>query len=76
MRPNHEDANLIESLGGSAAIVRLLDLKGNRALQRVENWKRRGIPAAVRLKYLSIFPLQNEGSASEADGHAVEETSS
>lgn len=47
------DKELIESLGGSAKLALLLGF----SVQRVENWKERGIPPRVRLDHPHIFPL-------------------
>lgn len=47
------DKELIESLGGSAKLAARLGY----SVQRVENWKARGIPAQVRLDHPDVFPL-------------------
>ena len=47
------DKDLIESLGGSAKLAARLGF----SVQRVENWKERGIPARVRLDHPDVFPL-------------------
>lgn len=54
------DVALIEELGGAAALARALDAKANDPddrydVQRVSNWKTRGIPAEVRLKFPDLF---------------------
>lgn len=46
----HPDADLIEQLGGSAAVAALLGFQGDGRVQRVQNWKYRGIPDAVKLR--------------------------
>lgn len=46
----HPDADLIDQLGGSAALAALLDYQGDGRVQRVQNWKYRGIPDAVKLR--------------------------
>ena len=52
----HPDAELIARLGGPAEVCRLLGLSpGNGGVQRVQNWKKRGIPDAVRLRRLDLF---------------------
>ena len=51
------DKDLIESLGGSAKLAKRLG--PDFSVQRVENWKVRGIPAQVRLDHPDIFPLPN-----------------
>jgi hypothetical protein len=47
------DKDLIDDLGGSAELARRLGY----SVQRVENWKKRGIPAQVRLDNPDVFPL-------------------
>ena len=52
------DAKLIEVLGGPAEVARMIGIYGQPgAVQRVFNWKKRGIPPSVRLMHLDIFPL-------------------
>lgn len=48
------DAELIKNLGGSTKVARLLGL-GPGGVQRVNNWRIRGIPDAIKLKYAPIF---------------------
>jgi len=47
------DKELIESLGGPAKVAARLGY----TVQRVQNWKERGIPAQVRLDHPDVFPL-------------------
>lgn len=49
------DAQLIEVLGGPAAVAKLLRLSSIHGVQRVHNWKKRGIPAKVRLDHSKVF---------------------
>jgi len=52
----HPDSDLIESLGGSAAVARKLGFDpGAGGSQRVQNWKYRGIPELIRLKRPDVF---------------------
>ncbi|TAA12442.1 hypothetical protein EA658_09975 [Pseudoxanthomonas winnipegensis] len=51
----HDDAALIESLGGAAAVARLLGFTGKGSLQRVHNWTTRGIPEVIRLRRQDVF---------------------
>lgn len=44
------DAELIELHGGCTAVAARLGF-GDGGPQRVSNWKTRGIPAAIRLRY-------------------------
>lgn len=53
---SHEARKLIEASGGDIAFARLLGLDekpGTR--QRINNWKRRGIPACVVLEHLDAI---------------------
>lgn len=54
------DKDLIESLGGPAKLAARLGY----SVQRVQNWKDRGIPAQVRLDHPDIFPLPARPHAS------------
>lgn len=47
------DKEQIEHLGGSARVAEELGY----TVQRVQNWKDRGIPAAVKLARPDLFPL-------------------
>jgi hypothetical protein len=47
------DKELIESLGGATKLAARLGC----SVQRVQNWKDRGIPAQVRLDHPDVFPL-------------------
>ncbi len=49
------DAELIETLGGAAALAKRLGYKNPDGARRVHNWKSRGIPAQVRLAHPAIF---------------------
>lgn len=49
------DKSLIDALGGPSKVAELLgyDKRGGR--QRVNNWRRRGIPPKVKLEYPDVF---------------------
>jgi hypothetical protein len=49
------DRELIERLGGPAKVAELLGFDKKGGIQRVHNWKERGIPAAVKLAHAEIF---------------------
>jgi hypothetical protein len=49
------DKALIESLGGARELVKLLKWDSNGGLQRINNWKARGIPPAIKIQYPKIF---------------------
>lgn len=46
-----KDKQLIESLGGAAKVAGQLGY----SVQRVQNWKERGIPAQVKLDHPELF---------------------
>ncbi len=46
---------VISKLGGSAEVARLLGYPRHIGTQRVNNWKKRGIPAKVRLERPDLF---------------------
>ena len=43
----NKDKKIIEELGGTQNVAKLLGLDTKTQLSRVSNWSRRGIPAAV-----------------------------
>lgn len=49
------DKDLIESLGGATKLAARLG--PGYSVQRVQNWKDRGIPPQVRLDHPDVFPL-------------------
>ena len=49
------DKDLIESLGGATKLAARLGPRYS--VQRVQNWKERGIPPQVRLDHPDLFPL-------------------
>jgi hypothetical protein len=49
------DSDLIESLGGPAKVCELLSIPKHGGIQRVQNWKVRGIPARVKLERPDLF---------------------
>lgn len=54
------DAEIIEDLGGPAKVAKLLGYKPESGIQRVNNWKTRGIPATVRLSNLHLFGMPGD----------------
>lgn len=52
MRTMTTDKEQIERLGGSAEVARMLGY----TVQRVQNWKDRGVPAKVKLTRPDLFP--------------------
>jgi len=56
MDKNHPDAELIERLGGPAAVAKRLGYDPKKGgSQRVNNWRARGIPEVIRLRRTDIF---------------------
>lgn len=51
----HADADLIDQLGGPSALAARLNFNGPFRVQRVQNWKYRGIPEVIRLRHREIF---------------------
>jgi hypothetical protein len=52
----HPDKAVIDALGGPAEVARLLSLDTKKGgVQRVHNWRTRGIPPAVRLDHPELF---------------------
>lgn len=49
------DVELIDHYGGPARLAEKLGWHERRAVQRIHNWRSRGIPAAVKLKFPNIF---------------------
>ena len=52
------DKEIIEKLGGSTKVAKLLNFLMPSGAQRVHNWKTRGIPAYVKLKHPELFQRQ------------------
>jgi hypothetical protein len=50
-----KDAETIDRLGGSTKVSRMLGFPKEIGTQRVNNWKRRGIPARIKLDFPKIF---------------------
>jgi len=56
------DKDLIDSLGGPTKVAARLGY----TVQRVQNWKERGIPPRVRLDHPDVFPLPAQSEAAKA----------
>ena len=50
-----KDAELIESLGGPTKVAQLLGYEMPFGVQRVSNWRTRGIPAKVKVDRPDLF---------------------
>lgn len=58
MKNNHHHSKLIDELGGPTALADKLGYDRKKGgVQRVSNWRYRGIPAAVILNNQHIFSL-------------------
>lgn len=63
----HPHAAIIDSHGGVSAVVARLGIANvSGATQRVSNWKRRGIPAAVRLKHGWLNSARSESAPEQS----------
>lgn len=60
------DEKLIEERGGAAKVAELLGFPKIGGVQRVQNWKARGIPPRVKLDHPEIF-LMPDGSPRKAE---------
>ena len=57
------DKEIIDNLGGPAAVAGLLGFEKHRGTQRVFNWMTRGIPAQVKVDYPELFmPAAKSGN--------------
>jgi len=65
----HETSALIDKAGGDAAFGRLLGIDDTEGwLQRVNNWRRRGLPTAVQLEhYETIQALRDQPKRRKAN---------
>ncbi|NUA26129.1 hypothetical protein [Cupriavidus basilensis] len=59
------DWQIIERLGGPTKVARLLGYAQSGGVQRVQNWKARGIPPAVKVDFPHLF-LPQAGAAQAA----------
>ncbi len=71
MTSTHPDADLIDRLGGPATVARALGFDTQKGgIQRVQNWKSRGIPEIVKLRRPDIFgeaPAQADAGSEVRD---------
>ncbi|MCA0214549.1 MAG: hypothetical protein LCH79_15395 [Proteobacteria bacterium] len=51
----HPDWLLVVALGGPTKVADLLGLSKDGGVQRVQNWKFRGIPSAVKVEWPDLF---------------------
>jgi hypothetical protein len=63
MNPRHPDADLIDRLGGSTKTAQRLGLDTKAGgVQRVQNWKVRGIPELLRYQRPDVFGNQQKAA--------------
>jgi len=55
----HPHAALIDALGGPSKLADRLGIQGAGRVQRVQNWKYRGIPEVMLLRHPKIFGRQS-----------------
>jgi hypothetical protein len=60
------DSELIDDLGGPAALAERLGYPKHNGVQRVQNWKVRGIPARVKLDRPDLFLRDRSAPANSA----------
>lgn len=59
------DARLIQALGGPAKVATMLGWANPGGQRRVTNWRKRGIPPAVKLKYPLTFLVGMQAAANQ-----------
>jgi len=69
-RHPHPDWTLITDLGGPVKVAELMKLSKEGSVQRVQNWKYRGIPARVKLKHPELF-LRKRKASNGNGGHSA-----
>ncbi|SEO78680.1 hypothetical protein SAMN05216316_1098 [Nitrosovibrio sp. Nv6] len=70
MKKFNKYAQIINSLGGSAQVARDLNFSPENGVQRVNNWKSRGIPSRVLLNHKEYFDRVNHNQLLAADTKA------
>lgn len=55
-RDLHPDSKIIDALGGATKLAELLGYdKTHGGIQRIQNWKTRGIPSSVKIAHPELF---------------------
>ena len=52
---HHPDWQLVLGLGGPAKVAELLGFSKSGGVQRVQNWKHRGVPSHVKVAHPQLF---------------------
>jgi len=68
-RQTHPDWILITDLGGPVKVADLMKLATKGGVQRVQNWKYRGIPASVKLQHPELFLRKKKANGN--GGHSA-----
>jgi hypothetical protein len=64
----HSDSQLIDALGGPAKVALMLGYDTDAGgVQRVSNWKKRGIPSKVKVERPDLFMVGSRGVAHVSD---------
>lgn len=67
------DRELIDRLGGPTKVAVLLKLQKAGGVQRVQNWRVRGIPALVKIQHPEIFlPHLKKAGKAKVDAEAAQ----
>ncbi len=61
----NNDSKIIDALGGTTAVAKKLGLSLPTGSARVSNWRRRGIPAQVKLDFPWLFLATQKEKKSE-----------
>jgi hypothetical protein len=51
----HPDSKIIDDLGGPAKLAEMLGYDKSGGVQRIQNWKTRGIPSSVKVARPDLF---------------------
>lgn len=71
--PNeHPDWKLILSMGGPVKVAQLLGYAKEGGAQRVQNWKYRGIPPAVKVEHPKLFMRRSAAAPRSPTDHPGE----
>ncbi|MBL7091337.1 hypothetical protein [Acidovorax sp.] len=65
------DKALIERLGGSTKVACLLGFKKDGGVQRVENWKKRGIPSHIKVRRPDLFMADEQSQTARTATETV-----
>jgi hypothetical protein len=76
----HPDSKIIDDLGGPSKLAELLGYdKTSGGVQRIQNWKKRGIPSSVKIEHPDLFMtdlidrIKSSDDAQNPTGGSVDE---